>query len=124
MQSRKEAGEGNLSTFIWLVVLAAIVYAAWNVAPVYIANYNMADKVNQIARSPRGQVKDEQIAELLMKEVRENALDPFIQKGCFHIQTLDTARRITCDYERTEKILPGITHTFHFSLAADQPLIY
>jgi hypothetical protein len=124
MQTRSEKGEGNLSTFIWLVVVAAVVYAAWNMIPIYIANYNLADKVNQLARTPRGAVKDEDIVTQIMKEVQENRLDGFIQRSCFHVQTLETARRITCEYERTEKILPGINHTFHFKLAADQPLIY
>ena len=119
-----QRGEGGVQGFIWLAVFALALYAGWNVIPVYISNYNFADKVNQIARSPRGTVKDEMILEMLMKEVRENRLDPYIERSCFKIATLETSRRITCDYERLEKVLPGVTHTFHFSLNADQPLIY
>ena len=119
-----ETGEGGIQGFIWLALFALMLYAGWNVIPIYVANYNLADKVNQIARSPRGMVKDEQILDLLMKEVRENNLDPFIEKSCFHVTTLETARRINCEYERTEKVLPGVAHTFHFTLSADQPLIY
>lgn len=124
MQTRSEKGEGNLSSFIWLVVVAAMLYAAWNMIPIYVANYNLADKINQLARTPRGAVKDEDIVTQIMKEVQENRLDRFIQRSCFKVQTLETARRITCEYERTEKILPGINHTFRFKLDADQPLIY
>jgi len=124
MQARNERGEGKLGSFLWLVVIAAVIYASWNIIPIYVANYALADKVNQAARTPRGSVKDDQIADMIMKDVRENNLDPYIQKSCFQIQTLETARRITCSYERTEKILPGITHTFHFTLSADQPLIF
>lgn len=124
MQARNERGEGRLGSFIWLIGIAAVIYAAWNIVPIYVANYTLADKVNQAARTPRGAVKDDQIADMIMKDVRENNLDPYIQKSCFQIQTLETARRITCSYERTEKILPGITHTFHFTISADQPLIF
>ena len=124
MLTRNERGEGRLGSFVWLVGIVAVIYAGWNIAPVYIANYALADKVNQAARTPRGSVKDDQIAEMLMKDVRENNLDHYIQKSCFQIQTLETARRITCSYERTEKVLPGITHTFHFTIAVDQPLIF
>ena len=124
MQARNESGEGKLGSFLWLVAIVAVLWGGWNVVPVYIANYTLADKVNQAARTPRGSMKDDQIAEMIMKDVRENNLDPFIQKSCFQIQTLETARRITCSYERTEKVLPGINHTFHFTIAADQPLIY
>jgi len=119
-----ERGEGGIQGFIWLAIFALMLYAGWNVVPIYVANYNLADKVNQIARSPRGTVKDEQILEMLMKEVRENSLDPYIQRSCFRITTLETARRINCEYERVEKVLPGVAHTFHFTLSADQPLIY
>jgi hypothetical protein len=119
-----ERGEGGVQGFLWLAAFALALYAGWNIIPVYIANYSLADKVNQIARSPRGVVKDEMILDMLMKEVRENSLDPYIDKSCFHVTTLETSRRISCEYERVEKVLPGVTHTFHFSLNADQPLIY
>ena len=119
-----ERGEGGVQGFIWLAVFALMLYAGWNVIPIYIANYNLADKVNQIARSPRGTVKDEQVVDMIMKEVRENALDPYIERSCFHVTTLETARRINCDYERVEKVLPGVTHTFHFSINVDQPLLF
>ncbi len=122
--SNRERGEGGIQGFIWLAVFALMLYAGWNVIPIYVSNYSLADKVNQIARSPRGQVKDEQILELLMKEVRENRLDPYIERSCFHITTLETSRRIKCQYERAERVLPGVAHTFHFTLSADQPLIY
>jgi hypothetical protein len=124
MQTRTERGEGQRSSVIWLVVIAAAIYAGWNIVPIYVSNYTLADKVNQLARTPRGSIKDDALADLIMKEVRENYLDAYIEKSCFHIQTLETSRRITCEYERTEKVLPGINHTFHFTLAADQPLIY
>lgn len=123
-QKHGERGEGGFQGFLWLAIFALVLYAGWNVIPIYVANYNLADKVNQIARSPRGTVKDEQILEMLMKEVRENSLDMYIERGCFHITTLETSRRITCDYERVEKVLPGVAHTFHFALNADQPLIF
>ncbi len=122
--NRGEAGEGGIQGFLWLGVFALLLYACWNVAPIYVANYNLADKLNQICRSPRGTVKDEMIVDLIMKEVRENDLDPYIERTCFKVTTLETSRRIVCEYERSEKVLPGVSHTFHFSLNADQPLIY
>ena len=124
LDRRGERGEGGFQGFLWLAGFALALYAGWNILPVYIANYTLTDKVRQIARSPRGQVKDEQIVDMIMKEVRENSLDPYIDRTCFHVTTLETARRINCDYERTEKVLPGVTHTFRFSINEDQPLIF
>lgn len=124
MDRRSETGEGKLSGIIWLVALAAIIYAGWNVIPVYIDHYDLADKVNQACRTPRGTVKDEQIADMIMKEVKEKRLDGFIQRSCFRISTLETSRRITCSYSRTEKVLPGINHTFNLTIDVDQPLVF
>ena len=119
-----ERGEGKLSGFIWLVVLIAAAYAAWNVAPVYIDNYSLKDKMNEIARAPRGTNTDEKLQDQLMKYVRENRLDAYIQKGSFKISTLDTSRRITVEYARSVDVLPGWTKVLTFSNQADQPLIY
>jgi hypothetical protein len=32
-------------------------------------------------------------------------------------------RTISCNYERTVQVLPGVKHTFKFNPNADQPLI-
>jgi hypothetical protein len=124
MTMRSERGEGSrLQSFIWLAIFGLVVYAGWNVVPIYIAQYSLADKVNQICRTPRN-VKDEQLVDMMMKEVVEHRLDPYIQKSCFKIQTLDTSRRINCEYQREGVVLPGWTRTFRFRIAADQPLIF
>ena len=119
-----ERGEGKLSGFIWLVVLITVAYAAWNVAPVYFENYSLKDKMNEIARAPRGTNSDEKIVDQLMRYVRENRLDADIQRGSVKISTVETSRRINCDYARSGEVLPGWTKTFTFSNQADQPLIY
>ena len=119
-----ERGEGKLSGFIWLVVLITAAYAAWNVAPVYIDHYALKDKMDEIARAPRGTNTDEKLYDQLLKYVRENRLDAYIQKGSFKISTLETSRRITVDYARSVDVLPGWNKTFTFSAQAEQPLIY
>ncbi len=124
MTMRSERGEGSrLQSFIWLGIFGLLVYAGWNVVPIYIAQYSLADKVNQICRTPRN-VKDEQLVDMMMKEVVEHRLDGHIQKSCFKIQTLDTSRRITCEYAREGLVLPGWTRTFRFKIDADQPLVF
>jgi hypothetical protein len=119
-----ERGEGKLSGLIWLVGLVAVSYSLWNVVPVYMANFSLKDKMNEIARAPRGVTTDDTIRDLLWKEVKERRLDGFIQRGCFRVSTLETSRRITCTYDRTEQVLPGLNWTFHFSNDVDQPLVF
>jgi len=124
MALRDQKGEDRLSGIIWLVALAAVCYGLWNVVPIYFTNYNLKDKMNQVARSPRGTNTDDALRETLWKEVREEGLDSYIQRSCFHITTLDTSRKITCAYERTQQVLPGINWTFRFNNEVDQPLIF
>src|SRR5262245_11289744 len=95
-----ERGEGKLSALLSLVFFAAVIYAAWKVAPVYIANYALADKMNEIARSPRGITTDDKIKDMLMKYVREERLDGYIQRSQFEVSTLETSRRIRLNYDR------------------------
>jgi len=124
MAQQNQKGEGRLGGIIWLVIFAAIAYALWNVVPIYFANYNLKDKMNQIARTPRGTNTDDVLRDALWKEVREDRLDTWIARSCFQISTLETSRKISCAYDRTQQVLPGINWTFHFSNEVDQPLIF
>ncbi len=123
MLTRSERGEGRAQSIIWLSVFLLAIYAGFNVIPVYFSHYTLADKVNQICRTPRA-AKDEQIVDMLFREVTQNRLDAYIQRSCFKVTTLDTSRRITCEYTREYVVLPGWKRTTRFVLDADQPLVF
>jgi hypothetical protein len=124
MRPNSERGEGRLGSIIGLIVFAAICLAAWNVAPVFIADYSFADKLNELARMNRYQHNDERIMDLIMKEAGKQRIDVYLggRQGC-KIMTRETSRTIDCEYKRTIEILPGWKHTFKFTPSADQPLI-
>ena len=121
---RSERGEGKLSSLFGLAVFAAAVLALWNVGPVFIDDFALKDKMNEIARAPRGTHTDEKILEMLMRYVREERIDQYVQRTAFKISTLETSRRISVDYTRETQILPGWKHKFNFHNQVDQPLIY
>ncbi len=124
MRPRNERGEGNLGTIIFLAIVIAAGYAAWNVAPVYIDHYGFVDKVNEICRTPRYKAPtDERIMDLLMKEVRERRIDHWITPRSFRISTTETSRRINLNYEREAQVLPGWKKVFRFDFQSDQPLV-
>ena len=123
MRRKGERGAAQLSSIISLVALVAVAWAAWNVGPMYFANYDFADKVNEIARTPKYRANDDKIREMLTKEIRERRLDEFIARENITVRTTDTSRRIEIFYERAAKVLPGWERTFEFSILADQPLI-
>jgi hypothetical protein len=124
MPMSSERGEGKLSSILGLAIFAAAVLAIWNVAPIYIADFALKDKMNEIARAPRGTTSDEKVMDMLMRYVREERLDSYVNRNAFKISTLETSRRITVDYYREADILPGWKHTFNFHNQVDQPLIY
>ncbi len=124
MQPRNERGETQASTLVFLAIVIAAAYAAWNVAPVYMDHYSLVDKVNEICRTPRYRAPtDEKILELLMKQVRERRLDTWIQAKSFRVSTTDVNRRINLNYERETQVLPGWKKKFRFDFQADQPLV-
>jgi hypothetical protein len=117
-----EAGEGRLGTIIWLLVLVGLGIAAWNVAPVYIANYTFADKMTQIARTGR-HIHDDRIMDMLMKAGNEEKLEGYITRQSCRMNTMETRRTVVCEYSRQVDVIPGWKHTFRFKNEADQPLI-
>jgi hypothetical protein len=121
---RSERGEGKLGGLVMLALIVALAWAAWNVAPVYFADYDFRDKVNEIARTPRYRAPtDEKVMDMLMKEVRERRLDPYVRPSNFQIITTETSRRIRYHYEREAHVLPGWRKIFRFDFTADQPLV-
>ncbi len=123
LRSRSETGEGRLGSLIWLLIVAAIVWAAWKLIPVYFSNYNFADRMNELARAPKYSHSDERIQSELIKAAQENHLEQFINERTCKVTTLEVRRTIVCEYDRTVDVLPGVKHKFHFKTEADQPLI-
>ena len=118
-----ERGEGRLGSIIGLVVFAAAALAAWNVVPLYIADYTFADKLNELARLNRYQHNDERIMEQVMREASKQRIDTYLTRQGCKIMTRETSRTIDCEYKRTVDVLPGWRHTFKFTPSADQPLL-
>jgi len=107
---------------VGLVLFVGVVLAIWNLGPVFWADYNFKDKLNEIARVGRHR-SDEEVMRMIMHEVSENRLEAFINSRTCKINTLETRRTIRCEYNRTVQILPGFNHTFNFKDEADQPLL-
>jgi hypothetical protein len=122
MRVGTEKGEGRIGTIIGLVLFVGVVLAIWNLAPVFWADYNFKDKLNEIARVGRHK-SDDDVLRMIMHEVSENKLEGFITGHTCKINTLETRRTILCEYDRTVQILPGFSKTFHFRDDADQPLL-
>ncbi len=120
---RNEVGGSYVSSIIWLLIAAAFVYMVMHVGPAYYDHWDLQDKLQQIARLPRGRNSDSAIMDILMKEVRNRRLEDYISTGNFQISTAETSRVIKLEYERSIEVLPGYKPTVKFSATADQPLL-
>lgn len=120
---QKERGEGRFSSLVMLVIVAVVALAAWNVIPVYYANYAFSDKMVELCRRPKYNNSDEEIMHLLEKEARALKLEDFINTRTCKVATMDYRRKINCDYDRVQQVIPGWKHTFRFRNEADQPLL-
>jgi hypothetical protein len=118
-----EKGESKVGSLIWVVIVVAVLYAAWQLIPVFVANYTFADKVTELARAPKYSHPDERITSELIKAAQENHLESYVGERTCKINTLEVRRTIVCEYDRTVEILPGFRKKFHFKSEADQPLI-
>jgi hypothetical protein len=123
MRANGEAGEGKLGTIIWVLILIGLAIAAWNVGPVFVANYSFTDKVNQLARVPKYRFTDDKLMDEIMKAAVEEKLEGHVTRQTCRINTMESRRTINCAYNRTVNVIPGWTHTFSFKSEADQPLL-
>jgi hypothetical protein len=124
MQRKTERGEGKLGAILTLLFLAAAIYAAWNVAPAYVENSFLKDKMNEVARTPKGLTTDEKLLDQLDRYVREERLTAYLQRTMFVISTVETSRRISVTYQREVQVLPGWKKVLTFTNEVDQPLIF
>jgi hypothetical protein len=120
---QNERGEVRISSLITLVILAAAALAAWNVVPVYYANYAFSDTMVELARRPKYNNSDADIMKQLEKKARELKLEDYINVRTCKIQTMDYRRKINCDYDREQQVIPGWTKKFEFRNEADQPVL-
>src|SRR5438552_19070366 len=69
---RAQRGEGKLKAIIVTAILVIGVIAAWKVVPPYSAEYQLADKIQEIARfAAVNRQTEEQIRETVFKTIQD-----------------------------------------------------
>jgi hypothetical protein len=69
---RLQRGEGKLKAIIYTVALLAGVYAAVKVVPVYVAEYELNDKISEQARfAVVNRYTDDQIRDIIYKVIQD-----------------------------------------------------
>ncbi len=108
----KQTGSSKLSAFIWLIVLAVIVYVIIKIAPVYIRNYQIQNlfevNANRIETTPISDIK----ADIAGKLANLNA--PITINDVDMNQTSPTSLKISAEYSVTVKFIDDYKITFKF----------
>lgn len=124
MDRKGQRGESKLGGIVALLVVASVLYAAWNAGPAYFAHYELKDQMMEFARLPRGTTTDEKILDQLDAYVRREGLNEYMNRNNFKIATREGSRTITVAYERTVKYLPGVERNVLFEGSVEQTLLF
>lgn len=68
---RSESGEGKLKALLFTAILVLLVYSAFKLVPVYVANYQLSDKLQETARfAVVNRYSEDQIRDTIFKEIQ------------------------------------------------------
>jgi hypothetical protein len=94
---RSQLGGARLKAILWTAVLAYAAYAAYKLIPIYIAEYQLADKMQEEARfAVVNRHNEDQIREAIYKETQE--LEIPAQKEEIKVLASQQVVRISLDY--------------------------
>lgn len=110
IRSRGERGQGKLKAIIVTVILLVGIIAAWKMVPPYAAQYQLQDKINELALYANAQHQsEEQIRETVFKTIQD--LDIPAKKEDIKVTSTGNRVTIVIDY-----IVPVDILTYHVDL--------
>jgi len=94
---RSQRGEGKLKAIIYTVILFAAVYAAVKIVPVYVAEYQLNDKITEQARfAIVNHYSEDQIRDIIFKVIQD--LDIPANREDIKVQNTNHGVMITVNY--------------------------
>lgn len=94
---KAQRGEGRLKAIIYTVILVAGIFAAFKLVPLYVANYQLKDKISEQARfAVVNRYTDDQIRDILFKTIQD--LDIPAKREDIKIEQTRTGLTISVNY--------------------------
>jgi len=94
---KAQRGEGRLKAIIYTVILVAGIYAAFKLVPLYVANYELKDKISEQARfAVVNRYTEEQIRDILYKTIQD--LDIPAKREDIKVQQTNHGLMISVNY--------------------------
>ncbi|OLE09756.1 MAG: hypothetical protein AUG89_13885 [Acidobacteria bacterium 13_1_20CM_4_56_7] len=92
-----QCGGGALKAILWTAILVFAAYAAYKLIPVYIANYQLVDKMQEEARfAVVNRYTEDQVRDMIYKQVQE--LEIPVKKEEIKVLASQQVVRISVDY--------------------------
>ena len=92
-----QRGEGRLKAIIYTLILASAVYAAVKVVPVYVAEYELKDKITEQARfAIVNRYTEDQVRDIIFKVIQD--LDIPANREDIKVQNTNHGVMITVNY--------------------------
>ena len=94
---RGQRGEGKLKAFIYTAVLVSAVFATVKILPAYISNYQLSDKMQELARfGVVNRYTQDQVRDEVFKTVKD--LDIPVKREEIQVSVDRSAVKIALDY--------------------------
>jgi len=94
---KAQRGEGRLKAIIYTLILVAGIYTAFKLVPLYVADYELKDKISEQARfAVVNHYNDDQIRDILFKVIQD--LDIPAKREDIKIQQTNHGLRISVNY--------------------------
>ena len=124
-RSRKarERGGARLRAIVWLLILGAAGYVAFKVVPIYVANYQLQDKLQTEARFATVNHKtDDQLRDVIYREMRDRDI-PARREDIKILENTQRGVRLSVEYT-VPVDLKLYQLQLHFNPSAENRSIY
>ena len=120
--ARGQRGEGKLKTFLFLLVFGSLIFVGFKTIPPYVAEYQLADKMTEVARfAVVNRQNEEQIREIIFKTIQD--LDIPAPKEAIKVTSTNNLVTIAVDYRVPVDLLVYQTE-MHFSPSSENKSIF
>jgi hypothetical protein len=110
-------GGGTIKAILWTVLLIYGAFVAYKILPAYVAEYQLADKMQEQARfAVVNHYTDEQIRDTIFKVIKD--LEIPVKREDIKVTASDAVVRIACDYSVPVDLLV-YQLTLHFTPSSE-----
>ncbi len=119
----RERGGARLRAIVWLLILGAAGYVAFKVVPVYLANYQLEDRMQSEARySVVNHRTDDNLRDIIYREIQDQDI-PADREDIKILENTQRAVRLSVDYTVNIDLKVYQLH-LHFNPTAENRALY